>query len=123
MHQHPDKVTNSTFSTQSCPKTRFRFGISDNLSQNKNQHPRDTVCANFQAKQTALTFLSQTCQKMETNVGIGISIFEILCVPIFRQNGQIWLFGSNWPKSRFWGRDFEKLRPDAESAPPRYHVC
>ena len=54
------------------------------------------MCANFQAKQTALTFLSQTCQKVdlgleiqETNVGIGISIFEILCVPIFRQNGQI----------------------------------
>ena len=28
----------------------------------------------------------------KTNVGIGISILEIPCVPIFRQNWQFWLF-------------------------------
>ena len=31
----------------------------------------------------------------KTNVGIRISIFEISCVPISRQNRQLWLF---WPK-------------------------
>ena len=50
----------------------------------------------FMAKQTALTFLSQTFPKIDleleiqkTNVGIRISIFEILCVPIFRHDGQV----------------------------------
>ena len=54
------------------------------------------MCTNFQAKQTALTFLAQICPKMElgleiqkTNIGIKISILEILCVPIFRQDGQL----------------------------------
>ena len=32
-------------------------------------------------------------------------------------------FGPNLPKNGFCGRNFEKLSPDAESAPPRYHVC
>ena len=29
----------------------------------KNQQPRDSMCANFQAKQTALAFSGQICQK------------------------------------------------------------
>ena len=44
------------------------------------------MCANFQAKQIALTFLDQISPKMDlgleiqkTNVGIGIIILEILC--------------------------------------------
>ena len=61
-----------------------------------NQHPQDTMCANFQAKGTTLTFSTQICPKIDlgleiqrTNVGIKISILEIPCVPIFRQNGQL----------------------------------
>ena len=45
------------------------------------------MCANFQAKQTTLTFLAQICPKMylgletqKTNIGIRIRILEILCV-------------------------------------------
>ena len=34
----------------------FRFGISENSCWNKNQHPRGTLCANFQEKRTTLTF-------------------------------------------------------------------
>ena len=52
--------------------------------------------ANFQTKQTALTFLAQTCPKMDlgfeiqkTNIGIRISILEVPCVPIFRKKGQL----------------------------------
>ena len=54
------------------------------------------VCTKFQEKQIALTFLAQMCPKMDlrfkiqkTNVGITISILEILCMPIFRQNKQL----------------------------------
>ena len=61
------------------------------------------VCANFQAKQTGLTFSAQICPKMDlgletekSSVGIRINIAETLCVPIFSQSGQLWLF---WPKS------------------------
>ena len=32
-------------------------------------------------------------------------------------------FGPNLPKNGFWGRNFENLSPDTESALPRYHVC
>ena len=54
------------------------------------------VCANFQAKQTSLTFSAQICPKIcfrleiqKTNVGIRIRILDIPCVPIFSQNGQL----------------------------------
>ena len=53
------------------------------------------VCANFQAKQTALTFSAQICPKTDLGlaiqkaiVGIRISILDILCVPIFSENEQ-----------------------------------
>ena len=59
-------------------------------------HFQDTMCTNFQLKQTTVTFLVQIYPKMklgfeiqETNVEIRISILEISCVPIFRQNGQL----------------------------------
>ena len=38
----------------------------------------------------------------KTNVGIRINIFEIACLPIFKQNGQ-------------------RTSPNSESAAPRYH--
>ena len=51
---------------------------------------------------------------MENNpdVGIRISIFEIPCVPIFRQN---------LPKNGFGGRNFKNLSLDSESASLRYY--
>ena len=33
------------------------------------------------------------------------------------------LFGPNFPRNGFWGRNFEILTPDSESAIPKYHVC
>ena len=54
------------------------------------------MCANFQAKQTTLNFLAQICPKMDlgleiqkTNVVKRISLLEIPCVAIFRQNEQL----------------------------------
>ena len=36
----------------------------------------------------------------KTNLGIRIRILKITSMPIFRQNGQIWLFGSDLPKKK-----------------------
>ena len=65
------------------------------------------MCPNFQLKQTTLIFLAQISPKrkwgfeiQKTNIGIRISIFEIPCVPIFRQNGQLWIFGPKFQKSK-----------------------
>ena len=80
-------------------KNWFLVWNSENKYWNKNHHPRDTMSAKFQAKQTTLPFLAQICPKRnleleihKTNVGIRISILEIPFVPIFRQNAQLWLF-------------------------------
>ena len=97
------------------PKNGFRYWNSKNKCWNKNQHPRDTMCANFQAEQTTLTFLAPICPKMDfwleiqkTNVEIRIIILEIPCVPLFRQNRQLW---NVWPKfAQKWifGWNFKK---------------
>ena len=75
------------------------------------------MCANFQTKRTALTFLVQICPKrklgfeiQKTNVGIRISILEIPCVPIFRQNGQLWLFGPKFAQKWILGSEFQKSK-------------
>ena len=72
---------------------------------------------NFQLKQTNLTFLAQICPKktlgfeiQKTNVGIRISIFEISCAPIFRQNGQLWLFGTKFAQKWILGSKPQKSR-------------
>ena len=60
------------------------------------------MCGNVQPKWTNLNFSAQICPKKDlgfetekNNVGIRINILETLCVPIFGQSGQLWLF---WPK-------------------------
>ena len=57
---------------------------------------------------------------VKTNVGIRIS--SIPCVPIFRQNEELWLFRPNLPKNEFSGRNLKNICPDSESAPPKYQV-
>ena len=54
------------------------------------------VCVKFQAKEAASTFSAQIFPKMDlgleiqkTNVGIGISILDIIRVPIFSQNRKL----------------------------------
>ena len=75
------------------------------------------MCVNFQLKQTDLTFLAQIYPKktlgfeiQKTNVGIRISIFEISCAPIFRQNGQLWLFGTKFAQKWILGSKLQKSR-------------
>ena len=54
------------------------------------------VCANFQAKETALIFSAQICAKMDlrleiqkTNVGVRTRILNVPYVPIFSQYVQL----------------------------------
>ena len=75
------------------------------------------MCANFQLKQTTLTFLAQICPKRKlgfeiqiTNVGIRISILETPCVPIFRQNGQLWIFVPKFAQKWILGSKFQKSK-------------
>ena len=75
------------------------------------------MCANFQLKQTTLTFLAQICPKrklgfeiQKTNVGIRISILEIPCVPSFRQNGQLWIFGPKFSQKWIFRSEFQKSK-------------
>ena len=75
------------------------------------------MCTNFHAKWTTLTFLAQTSPKMDlafetqkTNIEIRISILEILCVPIFSQNGQLWLFRPKFAKKQILGLEFQKSK-------------
>ena len=86
------------------------------------------MCANFQLKRTTLTFLAQICPKIDlgleiqkNNVGIIINIFEMSCVPIFRQNGQLWLFWPKFAQKWYLGRNFKNLSATLKSAPPRDH--
>ena len=75
------------------------------------------MCANFQLKRTTLTFLAQICPKRKlgfeihkTNVGIRISIFEIPSVPIFRQNGQLLIFGPKFAQKWILESKFQKSK-------------
>ena len=75
------------------------------------------MCANVQLKQTTLTFLAQICPKsklgfeiQKTNVGIRISILEILGSPIFRQNGQLWIFGPKFAKKKNFEVKISKIQ-------------
>ena len=75
------------------------------------------MCANFQTKLTTLNFWAQICSKrksgfeiQKTNIGIRISILEILCEPIFRQNGQLWIFGPKSAQKWILGSEFQKSK-------------
>ena len=75
------------------------------------------MCANSWKKQTTLTFLAQIFPKMNlgleiqrTNVKIRINILELPCVPIFRQDEQLWRFGSKFAQKWTSGSEFQKSK-------------
>ena len=83
----------------------------------QNQLLQDTMCANFQVKQTTLTFSAQICPKMDFGVGVlktksgcRISSSKIPCVPIFRQNKQLWLFRPKFAQKWILGSEFRKTK-------------
>ena len=46
----------------------------------------------------------------KTNVRIIISFQKILCVPIFRRNGQLWLFEHKFGQKWILGSEFQKSK-------------
>ena len=96
------KWSTPTFLAQICSKKisvlKFRIIISELESASSRYH----MC-HFSDKMDNFDFLAQICPKMDlglqiqkTNVGIRISILELPCVLISRQNGQLWLFRPSW---------------------------
>ena len=88
-----------------------------------------TLCTNFQAKRKTLTFLAQIYPKInlglenqKTSFGRRISILKIPCVPIFRQNRQLWLIRPKFAQKWVLGSEFQNLSADSKSAPPRNHM-
>ena len=84
---------------------------------------------NFQSQWTTLIFSTQIWPKMnlgfeiqKTNIEIRISILEIPCVPIFRQNEHLELFRPTFAQKWILGSEFKNLSPDLKSVSPRYHV-
>ena len=59
----------------------------------------------------------------KTNVGVRIAILEILCVLIFRQNGQLWLFSPKFAQKWIKGWKLRKLMLECELSSSRYYVC
>ena len=59
------------FFDANLPKNGFRVENPENYCWNKNQYPRDTMCAIFQAKRTTFTFSAQNCPKKAFGVGIS----------------------------------------------------
>ena len=87
------------------------------------------MCTNFRTKQELCLLGPKFAQKwilgsefQKSKSGFGIGILEILCAPIFRQNGQLWIFGSKFAQNGFWGLNFKNLSLDSESVHPRYHL-
>ena len=75
------------------------------------------MCTNFQLKTTTLPFLAWICpitkigfEFQETSVRKRISILEIPCVLIFRQNEQLWVFGPKFAKNWILGSKFQKSK-------------
>ena len=64
-----------------------------------------------------MTFLAQICPKrklgfeiQKTNVAIRISMLEIPCVPIFRQNEQLLIFGPRFAQKWILQSKFQKSK-------------
>ena len=75
------------------------------------------MCTNFQTKQTTLNFWAKFVQKwilgskfQKSKSGFGISILEIPCAPIFRQNGLLWNYGPKFAQKWFLGSKFQKSK-------------
>ena len=111
------KTNNFDLFSPNLLKSGSRVGNSENYCQNKNQHPRYTMCANFQSKWTTLNFLAQICPKKnlgfeteKNNVGIRINIVQTLCVAICSQTGQLWLFWSKFAHKMDLGSEIQNTK-------------
>ena len=87
--QLPWKVDNSAFSTLIFTKNAFRFGVAENYYRNKNYYGREQRTDNFDFLNANLPKMTWELEIQKSNVGVRISILEILTVSISRQNRQL----------------------------------
>ena len=111
------KTNSFDFFRPNLPKSGSRVGNSENYFRNKNQHPRYTMCVDFQSKWKTLNFWAQICPKKDlgfktekNNVGIRINIVETHCLPIFSQAGQLWLVRPKFAQKWILGSEFQKSK-------------
>ena len=113
------------FSVQICPKkdlgfeteknsVRIKINIFETLFRIK-INIFETLCVPILSQ--TFTFLAQICPKRKfkfeiqaTNVGIRISIPEIPCAPIFRQNEKLLVFVSIFAQKWILGSKFQKSK-------------
>ena len=107
----------NAFLTQTCPEMDFSVGISKIWLRIWTHLFQDAVCANFQAKHTALIFSVQIFPKTDlgleiqkTNEAIRINILEIPSVPVFRQSGQLWHFRPKFAPKLILVSEFQKSK-------------
>ena len=112
-----DKTDNFNFFGPNLPKTGFWDQNFKNLSQDSNQHPWDTKCTKFQAKQATLNFRAQIYPNwivgskfQKSKSRFRISILDILGVPNFRQNEQLWIFWPKFTQNRIFVSEFQKSK-------------
>ena len=75
--QFSGKTNSFDFFSPNLPKNGFRVGNSRNYCRNKNQHPRYTMCANFQSKWKTFNFSAQICPKQDLGLETEKSNFRI----------------------------------------------
>ena len=90
-------VTNFTW-ILSTPYENLHYLLQLQISDETNQHPWDRTC-NYIRWNRQFHILGLTLPKnglwfgnSEKNIGIRISILQILCMPSFRENRQFWLY-------------------------------
>ena len=59
----------------------------------------------------------------KAHVGTRINNLEIICVPIFKQNKQLWLFWSKFAQKWILVWKFRKLMLEEKLPSSRFHVC
>ena len=131
VYQFSAKLDNFDFFGPNLPKKEIRIWNSGNSCWNKNQHPWDTMCTNFQTKWTTLSFWPQICWKMDfggrnfRNLSLNSESASLRYYvhQFSNKTDNFYFLGPNLPKNGFWDRSFKNLGLDSESAPPKYHVC
>ena len=107
-------MSNFDFFGQNLPKNEFWGQNFKSHVRIRNRHFQETICANFQhlwlfgPKFDQKWILGSKFQKSKS--GFGISILEILCVIIFRQNGQVWIFEPKFDHKWILGSKFQKSK-------------
>ena len=101
-------MDNFDFLGPNLPKNGFWDQNFKNLSLDSESASLRCYVHQFSDKFAQKWILGSEFQKSKS--GFGISILEILCAPIFRQNGQLWIFLPKFAQKWFLGSKFQKSK-------------